>query len=85
MALDSYSFHIGYADTIDNKEYEKQMQNLLDTHMSVAGIKQITNPMDILDRDELEKELHELGTMRSKADAIWDVILMRKHTALHFV
>jgi len=59
-----------YADSIDNKEYEKQMQNLLDTHMSVAGIKQITNPVDILDRDELEKELHELGTMRSKADAI---------------
>ena len=55
---------------IDNAEYEKQMQNLLDTHMSVAGIKQITNPVDILDRDELEKELHELGTMRSKADAI---------------
>lgn len=55
---------------IDNKEYEKQMQNLLDTHMSVAGIKQITNPVDILDRDELEKELHDLGTMRSKADAI---------------
>lgn len=59
-----------YADVIDNKEYEKQMQNLLDTHMSVAGIKQITNPVDILDRDELEKELHNLGTMRSKADAI---------------
>ena len=59
-----------YADSIDNKEYEKQMQNLLDTHMSVAGIKPITNPVDILDRDELEKELHELGTMRSKADAI---------------
>ena len=59
-----------YADSIDNKEYEKQMQNLLDTHMSVAGIKQITNPVDILDRDELEKELHELGTTRSKADAI---------------
>ena len=30
----------------------------------------VTNPVDILDRDELEKELHELGTMRSKADAI---------------
>lgn len=59
-----------YADVIDNKEYEKQMQNLLDTYMSVAGIKQITNPVDILDRDELEKELHELGSMRSKADAI---------------
>ncbi len=59
-----------YADAIDNKAYEKQMQNLLDTHMSVAGIKQITNPVDILDRDGLEQELKELGTLRSKADAI---------------
>lgn len=59
-----------YADVIDNKEYEKQMQNLLDTHMSVAGIKQITNPVDILNRDEMENELRELGSLRSKADAI---------------
>jgi type I restriction enzyme R subunit len=59
-----------YADSLDNTAYEKQMQNLLDTHMSVAGIKQITNPVDILDHDELEKELRELGSLRSKADAI---------------
>lgn len=61
---------IRYADVIDNKEYESQMQNLLDMHLSVAGIKKITNPVDILDKDELEKELEELGTARSKADAI---------------
>ena len=59
-----------YADSIDNAEYEKQMQNLLDTHMSVAGLKQITNPIDILNHDEMEKELRELGSLRSKADAI---------------
>lgn len=64
------SVKIRYADTIDNAEYEKQMQNLLDTHMSVSGIKQITNPVDILNRDEMEKELKELGSLRSKADAI---------------
>lgn len=64
------SVKIRYADMIDNAEYEKQMQNLLDTHMSVSGIKQITNPVDILDRDEMEKELKELGSLRSKADAI---------------
>ena len=61
---------IRYADAIDNKEYEKQMQNLLDMHLSVAGIKQITNPVDILNKDDLEKELEELGSARSKADAI---------------
>lgn len=64
------SVKIRYADTIDNKEYESQMQNLLDTYLSVAELKQLTNPVDILDKDELEKELEELGTMRSKADAI---------------
>jgi len=64
------SVKVRYADAIDNAEYEKQMQNLLDTHLSVAGIKQITNPVDILDKDELEKELEELGSLRSKADAI---------------
>lgn len=64
------SVKIRYADMIDNREYEKQMQNLLDTHMSVVGIKQITNPIDILNKEELEKELEELGTLRSKADAI---------------
>ena len=50
------SVKIRYADVIDNREYEKQMQNLLDTHMSVVGIKQITNPVDILNKEELEKE-----------------------------
>lgn len=64
------SVKIRYADMIDNAEYEKQMQNLLDTHMSVSGIKQITHPIDILNRDEMEKELKELGSLRSKADAI---------------
>lgn len=64
------SVKIRYADIIDNAEYEKQMQNLLDTHMSVNGIKQITNPVDILNRDEMERELKELGSLRSKADAI---------------
>jgi len=64
------SVKIRYADAIDNKEYEPQMQNLLDMHLSVVGIKQITNPVDILDNDEMEKELAELGSLRAKADAI---------------
>ena len=46
------------------------MQNLLDTHLSVVGLKQLTIPVDILDEDDFEKELQELGSLRSKADAI---------------
>lgn len=64
------SVKIRYYDAIDNSEYESQMQNLLDTHLSVAGLKQITNPIDILNKDAFEKELDELGSLRSKADAI---------------
>ncbi len=64
------SVKVRYADAIDNAEFEPQMQNLLDRYLSVVGLKQITNPVDILNRDELEKELHELGSLRAKADAI---------------
>lgn len=61
---------IRYCDAIDNSEYEPLMQNLLDTHLSVAGLKQITSPVDILNKAGLEKELEELGSLRAKADAI---------------
>lgn len=64
------SVKIRYCDALDNSEYEPQMQNLLDTHLSVAGLKQITNPIDILNKDDFEKELEELGSLRAKADAI---------------
>ena len=64
------SVKIRYCDAIDNSEYEPLMQNLLDTHLSVAGLKQLTNPVDILNKDDFERELEELGTLRAKADAI---------------
>jgi type I restriction enzyme R subunit len=64
------SVKIRYCEIIDNREYEPLMQNLLDTHLSVAGLKQITNPIDIMNKDDFEKELDELGSLRAKADAI---------------
>lgn len=64
------SVKLQYCDAIDNAEYEPLMQNLLDTHLSVAGLKKITSPIDILNKDDFEKELEDLGSLRSKADAI---------------
>ena len=64
------SVKIRYCDAIDNSEYEPLMQNLLDTHLSVAELKQLTNPVDILNKDDFERELEELGSLRAKADAI---------------
>lgn len=64
------SVKIRYCDSIDNSEYEPLMQNLLDTHLSVVGLRQLTNPIDILNKDDFEQELAELGSARAKADAI---------------
>ena len=64
------SVKIRYCDAIDNSEYEPLMQNLLDTHLPVAGLKQITSPVDILNKDDFEQELEELGSLHAKADAI---------------
>ena len=46
---------IRYAAMIDNREDETQMQNLLDSHLSVVGLKQLTNPADIMSGDNFEK------------------------------
>lgn len=64
------SIKFRYFESIDNKEYEPLMQNLLDNHLSVVGLKQITNPLDILNKEDFEKELNELGSLRAKADSI---------------
>lgn len=64
------SVKIRYFDGIDSKEYEPLMQNLLDSHLSVAGLKQITEPVDILNQEEMEKEIASLGTKKAQADAI---------------
>ena len=64
------SVKIRYCDAVDNREYEVLMQNLLDTHLTVAGLKPITTPLDILNKEGVESELKELGSLRAKADAI---------------
>lgn len=64
------SVKIRYGDVIDNREYEPIMQNLLDTHLSVSGLKQITEPVDIMNQSAMEKELEGLGSLGAKSDAI---------------
>lgn len=64
------SVKIRYADAIDNSVYEKQMQNLLDTYMSVGDVQQIYEPVDILDKPAFEKAVEKMESPRAKADAI---------------
>ena len=64
------SVKLRYADSVDNREYEPVMQNLLDRNLSVTDLKKITAPVDILDSDGMREQLKELGTDRAKADSI---------------
>ncbi len=59
-----------YADGADNKEYEVQMQKLLDRNIYVKDLKIIAPPVDILDTEGINELLKDLVTDRSKADAI---------------
>ena len=64
------SVKIRYADALDNAEYEKQMQDLLDTHMSASEVKEIVGPIDILDKTDFENAIKDLGSSKAKADSI---------------
>ena len=61
---------IRYSDTIDHKEYEAKMRNLMDTYIAAEDVIQITAPVDILNEEEFEEEIMRLGSPRAKADAI---------------
>lgn len=64
------SVKIRYSDTIDHKEYESNMQKLMDNYIAAEDVIRITNPVDILDKKGFEEELNRLGSPRAKADAI---------------
>lgn len=59
-----------YSDTIDHKEYEVKMQQLMDQYVSAGKPFRITNPVDIMDVKAFKAELERLKSPKAKADAI---------------
>ena len=60
-----------YFDTIDYTEYEKQIQKLIDKHIITDGdFLQITEKIDLFDKEERDKALEQLTGHASKADHI---------------
>ncbi len=59
-----------YAEGIDYKEYEKKIQKLIDTYINTEEILQITDLVDIFDREKFEEEVNKLESPRAKADTI---------------
>lgn len=59
-----------YSDKIDYKQYEGQIQKLMDQHISTKGINQLTDLVNIFDEDAFQKEIEETIGTAAKADKI---------------
>ncbi|MEP0938199.1 MAG: HsdR family type I site-specific deoxyribonuclease [Ekhidna sp.] len=60
-----------YFDDLEYKEYEPQVQKLIDKHITTEGeVLRITELVNIFDKDEREKEVEKLSSKAAKADHI---------------
>jgi len=59
-----------YSDKVDFKKYEKQLQKLLDQHVTTEEIIRLTEQVSILDGEAFEKELEKVVGKRAKAEMI---------------
>lgn len=59
-----------YSDQIDYKEYEGQIQKLIDQHITTRGIDQLTDLVNIFDEEAFQAEVERAGGSAAKADTI---------------
>jgi type I restriction enzyme R subunit len=59
-----------YSDEIDYKQYEGQIQKLIDTHITTEKIETITELVNIFDKDKFQQEVENTTGIAAKADKI---------------
>jgi type I restriction enzyme R subunit len=59
-----------YSDTIDYKQYEGQIQKLIDTHITTEKVEVITELVNIFDKDKFQQEVENTTGKAAKADKI---------------
>jgi len=59
-----------YSDTIDYKQFEGQIQKLIDTHVQTDEVKPITSLFNIFEKDQFQQELNNTEGKAAKADTI---------------
>ena len=59
-----------YSDDIDYKQYEGQIQKLIDTHITTEKIEIITELVNIFDKDKFQQEVENTTGKAAKADKI---------------
>jgi type I restriction enzyme R subunit len=59
-----------FSQDLDYKEYEAQMQKLIDRHVGSADVVQLTELVDIFNKEKFEAELEKLASPAARADTI---------------
>jgi type I restriction enzyme R subunit len=59
-----------YSDTIDYRQYEGQIQKLIDTHITTENVEIITEMVNIFDKDKFQQEVENTTGKAAKADKI---------------
>ncbi len=59
-----------YAETVDFKEYEKRIRKLVDDHVSTDEVTQLTELVNIFDKDAFAREVERIEGTAAKADTI---------------
>ena len=59
-----------YSDEIDYKQFEGQIQKLIDTHITTEKIETITELVNIFDKDKFQQEVENTIGKAAKADKI---------------
>lgn len=59
-----------YSDTVDYKQFEGQIQKLIDTHIESGGVKIITELVNIFDKERFAEEVEKITGKAAKADTI---------------
>lgn len=64
------SASLKYADRIDLSEYKQALVNILDKYVDAKGVELLTKPINITDRKQFAEAVENLGSDKSKAEAI---------------
>lgn len=64
------SASLRYADRVDLAEYKQSLVNILDKYVDARGVELLTKQINITDREQFEEAVENLGSDKSKAEAI---------------
>lgn len=64
------SVKLRHAEEIDYRDYEKQIQKMLNTYVQADEVIQIVDPVNIFEREAFQAEVDKAQTTRAKADTI---------------